>query len=90
MSGGGKGHLVLLDFGNVLLNVLIILVFNSKWLQNYQNDLKKTVKHIKILTLLRVLILVFSTFASPHFINLNFARKVFPPKKLSADTHVHF
>ena len=27
-------------FINILLNVLIILVFNNKWLWNYQNDLK--------------------------------------------------
>ena len=30
-----------LDFGNILLNVLIILVLNNKWLLNFQNDLRK-------------------------------------------------
>ena len=45
-----------LDFGYVLLNVLIILVFNKKWLWNYQNDLK-VVKHIKISTLSAVILL---------------------------------
>jgi len=30
-----------LDFGNILLNVLIFLVLNNKWLWNCQNDLKQ-------------------------------------------------
>jgi len=31
-SGGGQGGIFTLDFGNILLNVLSILVFNNKWL----------------------------------------------------------
>src|SRR6218665_851378 len=46
---GGKGDFPL-DFGTVLLNVLIILIFNNKWPCNYHND-PKNVKRIKILTL---------------------------------------
>ena len=57
--GGNGGGLQMypMDFGNVLITVLIILVFiDNKWLWNYQNDLKNA-KHIKILTLLAFLFL---------------------------------
>jgi len=38
-----------LEFGNVLLNVLIIiLVFHNKWLCNYQNDLANLQAHENI------------------------------------------
>jgi len=30
-------------FGNILLNVLIILIFNNNWIWKYQNDLKKLI-----------------------------------------------
>ena len=55
-SGRGKGCIFPpLDFVNILLNVLILFL-NNKWLWNYQNDLK-SLKHIKVLTLLVVLFL---------------------------------
>jgi len=77
-SGGGvRGGICPLDFGNILLNVPIILIFNNKWLWNCQKDLKN-LKHIKILTFLAVLF--FRTFISRCAINFNF----YPPLKYFA------
>jgi len=36
----GQGSIYSLDFGSILLNVLIILVSNNKWLRNDKNDLQ--------------------------------------------------
>src|SRR6218665_2038269 len=66
------------DFGNVLLTVLIIFVFNNKWL--YQNDLKN-IQHIKILTLLAVLFFN-QQFVNPRATNFKFCPlEIFPPLK---------
>jgi len=83
---GERWHLPM-NFGNILLNALIVLVFNNKCLWNYKNDLID-LKYIKNIDTFSSFIFVFSTFVSPRAMNFTFSpKKILPPEKIPVDAH---
>src|SRR6218665_18358 len=77
-------HLHPLDFGNILLNVFLILVFIDKRFLIYRNDLKN-LKHFKSLALLAVLF--FSTFFNPRDKNFKVPPLKYFPLENIPDVH---
>jgi len=60
VRGQGEGPLPTLDFGHILLNLFIILVFEREWLRNF-----KIFIYIKALELIAVLFLLLAPFLVP-------------------------